>query len=322
MKKILTAMLVAAVCCCAQTPYTGLMKNLNIATFGITDYPGKNNDLHYSKGLTNGFLKALKKHITAKYPGTTFDGSKQLYDSEVTKRAFLTEILNNHNIIYFQGHGTGEIDQYGDTTYNIAVMYDEKLRVEDMKFSDKTYFAFFGACNFLSFYTNAKGRRTYGYYSKPDGKSHNIDDVDDSKDLKPQDLTRITAFKNAFSNGLHAMFGFSSKGWEFPDVSINLTKWTFTTAETLLYDTFTKKWIDEGLRIWDAFRYAAKKAVYDEHGEGIEPAVIYKSGTAIGNDGKKHQFTGYSEFYATIYQYPMTKGSLGRKKAIYGYPAY
>ena len=96
-----------------------------------------------------------------------------------------------------------------------------------------------------------------------------------------------------------------------------------------LYDTFAKRWVDDGLRIWQAYKYAVWKCIYNDRSRGIEPAVIFRSGSAIGNDGKKHQFKAYGEYYKSIYQYSMKVNSdspsalaLGRKKAVYGYPEY
>ena len=142
------------------------------------------------------------------------------------------------------------------------------------------------------------------------------DGWEDSQEAKPQNVD-YSIFVNSFANGLHAMFGFSSLTYTMTKVQNGNTK-----ADLALYETFAQKWVDDGLRIWQAYKYAVWKVLYKTYSQGAEPAVIFKSGTAIGNDGKSHSFKGYCEFYKSIYQYPMKKGSLGRKKAVYGYPKY
>lgn len=345
MKRVLIAVLVVVACCFARssTPYTGRLENLNIATFGIFDYSkmGENN-LPYNIDFATGFRKSLQKHVSKKFPTTTF---KNIYSnttsSQVTVANFKNKIKKgDYNIVFFSGHGDTSfgLDDNGHVirTNNIAIMYDDNLPVEDMEFSEETYFAFFDACNFLSFYTDDKGRGIYGYYkTKVYGKEVTImsqepitdgkyvinnDGWEDSKEAKPQYIN-YSKFVKAFKNGLHAMFGYSSR------VPALLTK-NQKAADLSFYETFADQWVNnEKMRIWQAYKYAVWSHIYNAHASGIEPAVIFRSGTAIGNDGKHHQFKGYGEYYNSIYQYSMRVNSssalaLGRKKAVYGNPRY
>lgn len=334
MKKSLIAVFVMAACCFAANPYTGLMKNLNIATFGIEDYSkvkgNHEDDLTDNVNFATGFRNSLQNHVSKKYPTTTFGGSySNKYSSDVTVSKFKNEIKNDHNIVMFSGHGVSTYSSEHDVSrHNELLMYDGYLQVEKMTFSKQTYFAFFDACNFLSFYADDYGRDVYGFYYKYRNDTKPVktpvtnysegddDGWEDSKEAKPQNIA-FSRFKDAFAKGLHGMFGYSS-------LTISMTKTVGgkEKADTDLYETFAKKWVDDGLRIWQAYKYAVWKHVYKGYSQGVEPAVIFKSGTAIGNDGKNHSFKGYCEFYKTIYQYPMEKGSLGRKKAVYGYPEY
>ena len=346
MKKMFIVVFAAVACCFAlsPTPYTGQLENLSIGTFGIEDYSylfGNNkSNLKHNVELATRFRTRLEDHICTNkdYKNTTFEGSySNTTSSDVTVDEFARQIKNgNYNIVFFSGHGGdgNGIDNDGNSivTHNIALMYDDVLFVEDMEFSKETYFAFFNACNFLSFYTDRKGRDVYGFYKK---KKNGIpyvvkesimeysegddDGWDDSKEAKPQYLD-YPKFKKAFKNGLHGMLGFSS-------IAYLLTKDNKKYLDPSLYDTFAKKWIDDGLRIWQAFKYAVWKTVYFERSRGIEPAVIFRSGTAIDNKGIKRQFKGYAEYYGSIYQYSMAVNSLsslslGRKKAVYGHPEY
>jgi len=343
MKKSLIAVFAMAACCFAANPYTGLMKNLNIATFGIEDYSKKygnhDDDLTKNVDFAKGFRTSLQNHVSKKYPTTTFSGSySNAESSDATVSNFQKEIKKDHNIVMLSSHGLSINTRYPDgsvvRSHNVAVMYDGNLPVENMSFSEKTYFAFIHACNFLSFYTDKKSRKESGFYYKYRNDTEPVkipvtnysegddDGWEDSKEAKPQNLA-YSKFVNAFTNGLHGMFGFSSV-----TITMATKKNGVEYADPALYETFAQKWVDDGLRIWQAYKYAVWKIIYQKHCgpgekiEGVEPAVIYKSGTAIGNDGKNHSFKGYCEFYKTIYQYPMKKGSLGRKKAVYGYPEY
>ncbi len=338
MKKSLIAVFAMAACCFAANPYTGLMKNLSIATFGIEDfykiYGNHDHDLEKNIDFAKGFRTSLQNHISKKYPETTFKNSYSNEKSSDVTASNFQNIINdeNHkrNIVMLSTHGTTMYTADGSSIarHNIAVMYDKRLWVEDMIFTDETYFAFMHACNFLSFYKDTKSRKESGFYYKYRNDTKPVktpitnysggddDGWEDSKEAKPQNID-YSRFHNAFANGLHGMFGFSS-------ISITMTKTVGgkREANTALYETFAQKWVDEGLRIWPAYKYAVWKHIYNENSQGIEPAVIYKSGTAKGNDGKNHSFKGYCEYYKTIYQSPVEKGSLGRKKAVYGYPEY
>lgn len=335
MKKMLIAVFAVAAYCLAANPapYTGLLKNLNIATFGIKKYQklygNDEHDLPDNVNYATQFRNSLENHVSKKYPGTTFEGSYSNSKSkEVTISFFLEEIQNNHNIVMFSGHGSSEYDGSTVVRHNKAVMFDGRVYVEDMIFSEATYFVFMDACNFLSFYTDDDDRKKYGFYYRYSGNrglvidentEFSLDDADgweDSQDAKPQNLA-YGRFKNAFKNGLHAMFGFSSS-------TPMLLKEGTLKADPALYETFAQKWVDEGLRIWPAYKYAVWKHIYKERSRGIEPAVIFRKGTATGNDGKSHSFKGYCEYYKSIYQGSMKSESLalGRKKAVYGFPSY
>lgn len=338
MKKIfITVFAVAAYCLAA--PYTGLLKNLNIATLGVLD------DKKFSVDFATAFRTSMEKYVSKNYPGTTYKNSySNKYLSDVKRSFFKEEMEKEHNIFMFFGHGHPVTHRYiynagtsrerieDELVFNNAVMYDGDLPVEDMTFSEKTYFAFFYTCSFLSFYTDHDGREKYGFYYryKKDTKPVEVpitdfsyDDADgweDSQDAKPQKLA-YGRFKNAFKNGLHGMFGFSSSTYAYY-VDERRDRY-----DTRIFDTFAKKWVEEGLRIWQAYKYAVWKHIYIEGGCGIEPAVIFRKGTAIGNDGKSHSFKGYCEYYKSIYQGSMKVNSLsalalGRKKAVYGFPSY
>lgn len=335
MKKSLIAVFAMAACCFAANPYTGLMTNLNIATFGVT----KSNvsgakDIPYAVEFAKAFRTSLQNHVSKKYPATTFSKVYSNSNSnEATASNFTTKVSdtkNKYNIVMFAGHGVSYGSEGNRSRHNALVMYDKILQVENITFTDQTYFAFMHACNFLSFYTDDYGREKYGFYYKYRNDTKPVttpvtnysegddDGWEDSKDAKPQNLA-YSRFVNAFANGLHGMFGFSST--TVVPFYINSSNKPYATVPDI-YETFAQKWVDDGLRIWQAYKYAVWKHIYKARSRGIEPAVIFKSGTAIGNDGKNHSFKGYCEFYKTIYQYPMKKGSLGRKKAVYGYPVY
>lgn len=355
MKKMFIAVLAVVACCFARssTPYTGLLKNLSIGTFGIQDYSYYSyctkidaGNLPFNVDFATSFRTSMEQRVSQKYSTTTFRGSySNDFSDEVTISEFKNKIKNDgYNIVFFSGHGYSEpADFIGSSIvrHNEASMYDGDLKVEDMEFSKETYFAFFDACNFLSFYTDRKGRDIYGYYKKKNNGNitivkkqefvsetdvlKNQDGWEDSQEAKPQNLA-YSRFKNAFKNGLHAMFGYSSTVPTLTEKDERGREREFRS----LYAKFAEKWVDykgQGLRIWEAYKYAVWEKIYKEKKEGIEPAVIFRSGTAIGNDGKNHQFKGYCEFYESIYQYSMEVNSLsalalGRKKVVYGKPAY
>lgn len=339
MKKIFVSVFAVAACCLAATPYTGLLTNLDIATFGIEDYytytKDPNMNLPKAVDFARSFRTSMQKYVSQQYPGTTFNGSYSNTESkQVTKANFNKQTVKNHNIVMFAGHGV-DTRKGSIITHNGALMYDGPLKVEDMRFSDKTYFVFMHACNFLSFYTDEHDRDYYGFYRKKiNGKEIVVtdpitendrlgdsDEWEDSQEAKPQQLA-YSKFVDAFrSGGVHAIFGFSS-------LSVVMYRMDGTATDPSLYDTFAQQWVQEGLRIWQAYKYAVWKIIYKKHCgpnkeiNGIEPAVIFKSGTAIGNDGKQHSFKGYCLYYKSIYQYPIKNFGLGRKKAVYGKPSY
>ena len=140
MKKSLIAVFAMAACGFAANPYTGLMKNLNIATFGVAK------DISYIVDFAKGFRTSMEKHVSKKYPETTFKNSYSNGKiSDVKVSNFQERIQKDYNIVLLAGHGLTTNHRYPDgsvvQTHNVAVMYDGNLPVENMSLSETTYFS-------------------------------------------------------------------------------------------------------------------------------------------------------------------------------------
>jgi len=178
---------------------------------------------------------------------------------------------------------------HGHGRPNYITMWSKDQYVTAKKFTGNTYWALFNSCNVFE-----RG------FSNPE----------------------------IWFNGIHSILGYGSgfSGYDkyrhyYKCGPLGLGACSYTRASSYAERDFVTNWVSNKQTIWDSFKNAVYKWIYDEGGIGIEPKIVYRYGYVDGEF-----FEPWNEKFENFIPKPVfVDGSflgVGSRWSVLGKPAY
>lgn len=218
--------------------------------------------------------------------------------------SFKSNLQNNYSSVSF----TSKEYKNNDVT-------ESRFKSEANKFN----FVFYnghGSPNRITMWPN--GERVYNYDKVFGGKTYWAM------------INSCSVFRNGQSNqdpwfdGVHSILGYSSASWWYskPRRCGFLYLNTCYSYSYFVERDFATNWIKGKQKIWEAYKNAVYKWIYQDAGYGVEPKIVYRYGYVDGNF-----FDPWEEKFETSYQKPVFKNpgeytGIGSRWVTMGTPHY